>query len=155
MLLADDGKGSLTKLVNIDWIGIILSAGSLVSLVMVLTFAGAIWQWNDGRTIALFVVFGALLSLLIVQQRYNFLMTPNNRMFLPGRLLRSRSQGLLNIEMFCFSAAIFVPLYYIPNYFQFVHGDSAIKAAVRLLPFVIVLVVTNIFSGLLLPKIGY
>jgi predicted MFS family arabinose efflux permease len=122
---------------------------------MVLTFAGATWEWDDGRTIALFVVFGALLSLLIVQQRFNLLTSADNRMFPPGRLLRSRSQVLLNIEMFCFNAAIFIPLYYIPNYFQFVHSDSAIMAAVRLLPFVIVLVVTNIFAGMLLPKIGY
>ena len=122
---------------------------------MVLTFAGSTWGWDDGRTIGLFIVFGVLLALLVIQQRFVILTTPDNRMFPRGRLLRSRSQFLLNIEMFCINAAIFVPLYYIPNYFQFVYSETSIMAAVRLLPFVIVLVVINIFSGILLPKIGY
>jgi hypothetical protein len=152
ILLPNDGKSTLTKLSNIDWTG---STETLVSLVMVLTFAGATWEWDDGRTIALFIVFGTLLSLLIAQQRFNVFTSPDNRMFLPSRLLRSRSQVLMNIEIFVFSGAIFVLLYYILNYFQFIHSDSAIMAAVRSLPFVTVFVVTNIFSGILLPKIGY
>ncbi|RDW66620.1 hypothetical protein BP5796_09369 [Coleophoma crateriformis] len=122
---------------------------------MVLTFAGTTWNWNDGRTIATFVMFGLLLAFFVVQQRLAIFTTRENRMFPPGRLFRSRSQILLNIEMFLASWAVFVPLYYIPNYFQFVHGDTAIMAAVRLLPFVTILIVTNIVAGVLLPRISY
>jgi hypothetical protein len=41
----------------------------------------------------------------------------------------------------------FRSLYFIPLYFQFVHGDSAIDAAVRLLPFVLVFVTISLLSG--------
>lgn len=67
-----------------------------------------------------------------------------------------------------------VPVYYIPLYFQFAQvwhsmtlssadsafslhqqGDSALKAAVRLLPFIIVLVIFSLLNGVLMPKWGY
>ena len=143
------------KLSHMDWTGFVLSAGTLVSFIMVLTFAGTNWSWNDGRTIAVFIVFGFLLLLTVIQQRFALFTTSENRMFPPGKILRSRSQMLLNIGTFLMGLTNFVPLYYIPNYFQFVHNDTAIMAAVRLLPFVIILVTTNIVSGILLPKIGY
>jgi hypothetical protein len=143
------------KLLTVDWTGIILSSGTLVSIVMALTFGGALWDWNDGRTIATFIVFGILLALLLAQQRFALFTTPENRMFPPGRLFHSRSQILLNIQTFLASWAIFVPLYYIPNYFQFALGDTAVMAAVSLLPFVIVVIVTNTITGILLPRIGY
>lgn len=96
-----------------------------------------------------------LLIATIIQQRFLLGTTHDSRLFPPGRLLRSRTQVLLNLEMICTITDLYVPLYYIPNYFQFVHGDSAIKAAIRLLPFVMILISTNMASGFLLPKIGY
>jgi hypothetical protein len=143
------------RLVNMDWTGFTLSAGSLVCLVMGLTFGGDSWEWSDGRTIATFVVSGSLLFLTFIQQRFAIFTTPETRMSPPGYLLKNRSQILLNIQTAATVTNIFVPLYYIPLYFQFVHGDTAIKAAVRLLPFILLLVATNMASGYLLPTIGY
>lgn len=148
--------GSLIKrLVKMDWAGFTLSAGFLVCLVMGLTFGGDSWDWGDGRTIATFVMSGTLLGLTFIQQWFAILTTPEARMSPPNYLLKNRSQILLNIQTAATVTNIFVPLYYIPLYFQFVHGDTAIKAAVRLLPFILVLVATNMASGYLLPTIGY
>jgi hypothetical protein len=44
-------------------------------------------------------------------------------------------------------------MYFIPIYFQFTNGDSALKAAVRLLPFVIVAISVNLASGYFLNAI--
>lgn len=48
-----------------------------------------------------------------------------------------------------------VPTYYIPLYFQFVRGDSALTAAVRLLPFIILMVTFGFLNGGLMSKLGY
>lgn len=48
-----------------------------------------------------------------------------------------------------------VPTYYIPLYFQFVRGDSALTAAVRLLPFIILMVAFGFLNGALMSKLGY
>lgn len=148
-------KSIVRELLNMDWAGFILSTGAVVSFVMVLTFAGSLWAWNSRQTIATFVVFGVLLILTTVQQHFLIFTTRETRMVPPSYILQNRSQVLLNIETAATITNVFVPLYYIPLYFQFVHGDTAIMAAVRLLPFVLILVCTNMVSGLLLPKIGY
>lgn len=132
--------------------------------------AGNTWEWKDGRTIALIVVFGLVnplttsswlilnrvfLMLLIIQQRLHLLTTPGTRLYPPDYLLKSRTQLLLSLMTFCTITNIFLPLYYLPIYFQFVHGDDAVDTAVRLLPFVLLLISTNMASGLLLSKMGY
>jgi len=71
----------------------------------------------------------------------------------PRRIFASRSQFILGFGTLCGTANCFLPLYYIPNYFQFVHGDTALMAAVRLLPFIIVQIGTNMTTGFFLPKI--
>ena len=45
-------------------------------------------------------------------------------------------------------------IYYIPLFFQFTKGDSALEAAVRLLPFIILFVSFVVFAGGLLPVFG-
>jgi hypothetical protein len=45
--------------------------------------------------------------------------------------------------------------YFIPLYFQYVHQDSTLKAAVRLLPFIVVLITCIMLNGGLLPVVGY
>lgn len=48
-----------------------------------------------------------------------------------------------------------IPTYYIPLYFQFVRGDSALTAAVRLLPFIVLMVAFGFLNGGLMSKLGY
>lgn len=144
----------LKKLRSFDVVGAVLWAGFINAFTLVTTFAGTQWPWDDGRTIATWIVFGVLLVLFIIQQRYTIFTTRDNRVF-PGHLLSSRSQILLYMGTAATTTNLFVPAYYIPLYFQFTHGDTAIEAAVRLLPFVLVLIAINMVSGVLLPRIGY
>jgi hypothetical protein len=76
-------------------------------------------------------------------------------MFPPRHILMNRTQILLNINTAMAATNIYVPVYYIPIYFAFAHGDSALMAAVRLLPFICFLASLNMASGFLLPRISY
>ncbi|KAF3941837.1 hypothetical protein ABW19_dt0210279 [Dactylella cylindrospora] len=142
------------KVKRLDYLGALLSAGMWSTFVMAFTFGGAQWEWSDGRTITMFVVFGVLLILFVLQQYFTILTTPEDRVF-PGHLLRRRSFVLLYILTSTPAAGVFVPAYFIPLYFQFSKGDSAIDAAVRLLPFVVLLVTFVMLSGALMPVFGY
>jgi hypothetical protein len=122
---------------------------------MVLTFAGSSWGWNDGRTIAAFAVSGALFVLVFLQQRFSLFTTPEARMFPPRNILWNRTQALLNINTAMAATNIYVPVYYIPLYFAFTQSDSELMAAVRLLPFICFLAVSNMLSGSLLPRVKY
>ncbi|KAK6544852.1 hypothetical protein TWF694_001533 [Orbilia ellipsospora] len=142
------------KLNRLDYLGALLSAGMWSTFVMAFTFGGAQWAWGDGRTIAMFVVFGVTLILFVLQQYFTIFTSAEDRVF-PGQFLRRRSFVLLYILTSTPAAGVFVPAYFIPLYFQFSKGDSAIDAAVRLLPFVFLLVAFVMLNGFVMPVFGY
>lgn len=138
----------------IDYVGDILSAGVWVSFSIAFVFAGGAWRWNDGRTIATIVVFGLLTIAYALQQYYCIFTTPKTRSF-PIHLLKSRTQVLTAVCSAASYSALYIPVYFIPIYFQFVQNDTALKAAVRLLPYLLVAVAFNLGSGYLLSKVKY
>ena len=148
------GKTFTQKLKGLDWLGIILTAGLYVSFTLAFTFGGAIWAWNDGRVIALIVVFGVLTITFGVTQHFSVLTNKADRLF-PCEFVRDPQLVLLYVCMACGGAALFVCIYYIPFYFLFVHGDSGTKAAVRLLPFICFYVATILVCGAAMGRTGY
>jgi len=144
----------MARVKQLDWLGMILNIGSFVSLIMAINFGGTLYAWDSAREIALFVVGGLLLAAFALTQAYSVLTTPTQRLF-PGDFLREPFLVLLFAMMAAASTAIFVPTYYIPLYFQFVRGDTALEAAVRLLPFIILMVFFCIVNGGAMSKTGY
>jgi MFS family permease len=142
------------RLMHFDWLGLLLHAAIWGLFTVGFSFAGSVWQWNEGRTIAIIVVWGVVWILFALQQYFAILTTKENRAF-PVHLLMSRTQLALYVQTAAVSAGLFVVVYFIPIYFQFVHNDSAIQAAVRLLPYIIILVTVNVFAGFMLSKIRY
>lgn len=125
-----------------------------MSFTLFLTNGGVEWSWGNGRNIALYVVFGVTLVGFVLTQYFCVFTTKEDRLF-PGEFLYNRSMVLLYILVASGGAALFVAIYYIPLYFQFVQGDSGIMSAVRLLPFVCFYVATILGCGYLMPKTGY
>lgn len=139
---------------NFDVVGAVLSIGSILCLVMAINFGGTLYNWNSGRIIALFILAGVLLVAFAIQQWFAWLTTPSDRMF-PVHLLKIKEANLLFVAAAGCNAAGFLPVYYIPVYFQFTRGDTALDAAVRLLPLIILLSATIIVNGYLMSKLGY
>lgn len=140
------GLSIRARLAPIDFVGLLLGAGVWVSFLLAFTMAGGQWPWDDGRTITIFVVFGVLLLVYVLQQYFAIFTTPSRRAF-PGHLLRDRTQVLLYVVTAAGTTTLFVVVYYLPIYFQFVNNDEALMAAVRLLPFVVIAVTVNLVSG--------
>jgi Major Facilitator Superfamily len=142
-----------TKLARIDWVGAALNATVFTLFQVVLTFAGSTWKWNSPGPIALWAIFGVSLIAYIIQQTFSIFTTPERQLF-PIHFLKSRTQILLYIGTAASSAGLSVAVYYIPLFFQFTHGDSAIRAAVRLLPLITIAIFFVMFTGGLLPILG-
>jgi hypothetical protein len=143
----------LEKLKHIDWLGAFLNAGTFCLFMVVLTFAGSTWSWDSAGPIALWVVFGVFLISYALQATFSITTTPERRLF-PVQFLRSRTMILLYVCTAAAATALAVAIYYIPLFFQFTKGDSAIQAAVRLLPFITLNIFFTMFSGALLPVFG-
>jgi MFS family permease len=142
------------RIKNYDFVGSLLFVGFVMSLVMAVNFGGALYAWDNGRTIALFVVAGCLLIVFAVQQNFSWLTTTAERIF-PSKMLRIREANLLFVCAACCNTAGFIPIFYIPVYFQFSRNDTALEAAVRLLPLIMVLSATILANGYLMGKLGY
>jgi hypothetical protein len=142
------------KFQELDWVGIVLTACMYVCFILAFTFGGAIWAWNDGQVIALIVLFLIFTVAFAASQHFKLFTTEENRLF-PCEFIRDPQLVLLYVCMACMGAALFVSIYYIPLYFLFVHGDSGVEAAVRLLPFVCVYVTSILVCGYALPRVGY
>ena len=146
------GESVRERIGTFDFVGLVLIAAVWVTFTLGFSMAGGPWGWDDGRTIAVLVVFGVLLVMAALQQYFTLFTSQGGRAF-PGHLLKSRTQILLFVATAASTTSLFVVVYYIPIYFQFVHSDSAIEAAVRLLPFIVVTVVTNVLVGHLLSRL--
>jgi hypothetical protein len=148
-----DAKASqLAK--EFDFVGTILIIGALISLIMGINFGGALYAWNSGQIIALLVVAGVLFITFGFQQAYTIFTTTTTRLF-GCHLMRHWNAVLLFICAAASNCACFVPIYYIPLYFQFTRGDGAIQAAVRLLPYIIILSVAILANGHLMGRFSY
>ncbi|KAK0635857.1 major facilitator superfamily transporter [Bombardia bombarda] len=142
------------RLENFDFLGTLLMTGFSISLVMAINFGGVLYAWGSGETIALFVVGGVVAIVFGVQQYYAWFTTVKDRIF-PTDMLRHKEAVLLGLSTIHSNTAAFVPIFYIPVYFQFTRGDSALEAAVRLLPLILVFSVANLSQGFLMVKFGY
>lgn len=137
-----------------DYLGTVLIIGALISLIMGINFGGALYEWNSGQIIALLTIAGVLFITFGFQQAYTVFTTTTTRLF-GCHLMRHWNAVLLFICAAASNCACFVPIYYIPLYFQFTRGDGAIQAAVRLLPYIVILSVAILANGHLMGRFSY
>ncbi|KAJ5331077.1 hypothetical protein N7476_000860 [Penicillium atrosanguineum] len=148
------GTSRWRKLASFDWVGTIISVGAFTTLVMAINFGGTLYPWNSGQTIALFVFSGALWIILGLQQGF-VIATSLERRILIIHLFAQKEPVLLFISCAAVGAVSYISVYYIPIYFQFTQGDSAIRSAFRLLPFIFLLITTIPTRGAMISHIGY
>ncbi|CAG8961583.1 hypothetical protein HYFRA_00006117 [Hymenoscyphus fraxineus] len=148
------GSSIVSRLQTLDWVGAILNCGALVSLVMGISFGGGVYSWNSGQIIGLLVTSGILWVFFIVQQTFAILTTKEHRLF-PVKILKMTEMSILFAQIASAATVVYIPLYFVPLYFQFVKNDSPFDAAIRLLPLVFAQVVGVILSGALMNKVGY
>ncbi|KAF4624954.1 hypothetical protein G7Y89_g13216 [Cudoniella acicularis] len=148
------GASFKAQAIQVDWLGAALSIGALVSLVMSINFGGTFYAFNSGSEIALWVVTGVLFIAFALQQTFTIFTTVTSRMF-PVHFFKNKEALLLFVAAAACNAAAFVPIYYIPVYFQFTRGDDALQSAVRLLPLIFILSATILTNGFFMTKLGY
>jgi MFS family permease len=148
------GTKTLQLVKEFDIVGTILSMGAIMTLIMAINFGGALYAWNSGEIIALFIVSFVLFIVFGIQQTYTIFTNITDRIF-PCQFLRNWNAVLLFACAAAVNTAGFIPIYYIPLYFQFTRGDSAIQAAVRLLPLIFVLSAAILANGHLMSRFSY
>ncbi|KAF4815376.1 Efflux pump DEP3 [Colletotrichum tropicale] len=109
---------------------------------------------RERQITALFVVAAVLVALLGVQQRWAVFTTLPHRL-IPIQLLGSWTVLIFFASTSASAAGAFIPIFFVPLFFQFTRNDGALDAGVRLLPLIIVLVVAIFVNGLLMAGCGH
>jgi MFS family permease len=138
------------KLKKIDLVGLSIYIPAIVCLLLALQWGGSTYPWNDGRIIALFVLFGVLSIVFILFEQWK-----GAEATLPMHVITQRSVAAAAWNAFCNGAAFFLLIFYIPFWLQAIRNDSAASSGIELLPFVLSVVVMANLVGFLVTKFGY
>ncbi|KAM5489923.1 Efflux pump dep3 [Microsporum audouinii] len=147
-------KSFKEKCKMIDWIMTTIFLGGSACLIMAITFGGVVYSWNSASTIVLWAMSAVLLIVSILVAKFHPGVSRENRLY-PVHFLNRPILINLQIQMFLVSGIALATTYYIPLYFQFLHGDGPLQAGVRLLPFIISLVVVSMINGTFMPALPY
>lgn len=148
------GQALAARMAQIDWLGLVIWIGWSVSFFMAVTFGGLIFAWDSYSMIILWVFVGVLAVAFVLSHKFYPIVAKEYRLY-PGHLLKNFKLGILQFATFAAASAVYIPIYYIPLYFQFAKGESPVEAAIRLLPFVFMIATVSILQGFLMSKFRY
>ncbi|KAF3055559.1 putative HC-toxin efflux carrier TOXA [Daldinia childiae] len=138
------------KIRHMDFVGLILFLGSICCLLLVLTWGGQAYPWNNGRIIGLFVVFGVLTVGLIF-----WLVKRKDLALIPLRVLRNRTIYMGSITLVGYGIISVVYGYYLPILFQSVQGVSTTESGIRYIALVGPQICAIVVTGALVSQWGY
>jgi hypothetical protein len=133
-----------------DPIGTSLFMPAIICLLLALQWGGTTYAWSNGRIIALFVLFGVLISaFLFVQYKQQ------DHATVPPRIIKKRTVWASAVFAFATGAAFLASVYYLPIWFQAVKGASAVSSGLMNLPMLISVVVMSLVAGAAVTVWGY
>ncbi|KAK1059382.1 MFS sugar transporter [Friedmanniomyces endolithicus] len=144
------GAGWKAKVGLFDVYGTIVFLPMIVCLLLALQWGGSKYPWNNGRIIALLVIFAVLLVVFIAIQVWK-----QDNATVPPRVLKQRSVAAGAWFGATLGAAFFIFVYYLPIWFQAIKGTTAVGSGIRNIPMILSLVVFSAISGGTVSVIGY
>ncbi|KAK2756713.1 hypothetical protein FQN54_005159 [Arachnomyces sp. PD_36] len=143
-------SSTLDKISQLDPLGTLALVPCTVCLLLALQWGGSTYPWNDGRIIALLVLFGVLLVVFIAIQMWR-----KEDATVPPRIIKQRSIAAGFFFTICVGSAMNIIVYYLPIWFQAIKGASAVKSGIMSIPMILALVIGSIMAGGLVTALGY
>lgn len=138
------------KIRQMDPLGVILMMAATVTYILALQYGGVAHAWNSSVVVGLLVGFVLITGAWAALQYFQ-----GERSMISPRIASNRTVLVMSFFAFIFAGAFFGAIYYIPVYFQSVHGTTPTASGVRNLPFIIAVTITTILSGGIISATGY
>ncbi|KAF9360958.1 hypothetical protein BGX26_006952 [Mortierella sp. AD094] len=140
----------IDNLKSLDFSGILLLVTSIVVFLLGLNWgADAKYPWNSSVVLSLLIV-GAAIGALFLGNEWKFAKKP----IIPLRLFNTLSLSMVYLGIFLQGFIFLGLMFFLPLYFQAVHGSSALQSGVDLIPLVIVQAVGAMIVGFLMSRWG-
>jgi EmrB/QacA subfamily drug resistance transporter len=133
---------------RIDYLGAAIIVASVSSILLYLDWRGQDYGWTEKYALALLIA-GLLLVGVFV-----WVETRATEPIIPMRLFQNSIFTVANIYGFIAGMAMFGAIIFLPLYLQAVKGYSPTRSGLALLPVVIGIFASSIFSGRLVSKTG-
>jgi EmrB/QacA subfamily drug resistance transporter len=131
-----------------DYLGALLLAGTLASVVLFTSLGGTTWAWSSPQIIGLIVLSIIFLpSFLWVESRAD-------EPILPLSLFRNHTFAVTSAIGFIVGFALFGAITYLPLYLQVAKGSSPTRSGLQLTPLMAGLLITSIVSGQVISRVG-
>jgi EmrB/QacA subfamily drug resistance transporter len=137
-----------TREVQIDWWGALLIVLGVSSILLGTQSGGTDYPWGSWQIVGLFVLGVVFLIGFVVREH----LAPEP--ILPLGLFKMQIFTVSNTIAFVSGVAMFGALAFLPQYMQLVHGVSATKSGLLLLPLLMGLLVMSISSGRYISRTG-
>ncbi|PNY26418.1 Pantothenate synthetase [Tolypocladium capitatum] len=139
----------LEKLRQMDPLGVVLVMGAIISYILALQYGGVAHAWNSSIVVGLLVGCVAIVFAWVGLQWYQ-----GERSMIPPRLIMERTNFVMSACVSFLAGAFFMAIYYIPIYFQSVHGISPTLSGVYVLPLIVAVTFSTIASGAFISATG-
>ena len=134
---------------KIDYLGALLMVTAVCSTLLAVSIYGPDRGWSDATTLTYLFAGLALTALFL------FWETKAEEPILPLALFKNHTFSLTSALGFIIGAGMFGAIVMLPLYLQVVKGDTATEAGLKLIPFMLGIVSTSIYSGKAITKHGY
>ena len=134
---------------TIDYLGALLMVTAVSSTLLAVSIYGPERGWSDSTTVT-YITVGILLTFI-------FLIWEGKAKepILPLSLFKNHTFSLTSALGFIIGAGMFGAIVMLPLYLQVVKGDTATEAGLKLIPFMLGIVSTSIYSGKAITKHGH
>ncbi|MCJ1392935.1 hypothetical protein MMC18_005807 [Xylographa bjoerkii] len=119
----------MERVKRFDMYGTIVFLPAILCLLLPLQWGGTTYPWRDSYIIALFVVFGVLISTFIAIQAATWF-------------------------SFALGSSFFILSFYLPIWFQAIKGATAVQSGIDSLPLILSLVVLSFIAGAAITAFG-
>ncbi|KAI1410509.1 major facilitator superfamily domain-containing protein [Hypoxylon sp. FL1857] len=143
-------QSTMERLKKIDFLGLFILCGSISSLLYALTYGGTRYEWSNPSIIVSFVIGMVGIIVFFIYQVSPFCKSPA----MPKALFGNRTSVAALLATFMQLMVSYVPLYFLPVYFQAVQRVSPSRSGIQILPFSAAFCVSGLFGGVLVSKLG-
>ncbi|UKZ80414.1 hypothetical protein TrVFT333_008173 [Trichoderma virens FT-333] len=140
----------MEKIRQMDPLGVILMMGATITFILAVQYGGIAHPWNSSVVIGLLVGFVLIMGTWAFVQWYQ-----GDYSMVPPKLFGKRTNFVMSLVAFIQAGGFFAAIYYIPIYFQSVHGTNPTMSGVRNLPFIIAVSFSTVASGVLVTATGW
>jgi EmrB/QacA subfamily drug resistance transporter len=133
----------------IDYLGMGLLSGALVSLLLTTVWGGHVFPWLSVETLGLVLLAAIFFTAFLARERH----APEP--IVPLDLFRNRTYRTLIILLFLTGVGLFGAITYVPLYLQAVLGISPTASGLLFLPTVLAVGLTGVVVSASMHRIGY